>query len=91
MSDVAKLAGVSIGTVSNVLNSPAAVRASTREKVLDAISTLGFVPNSTARSLAVGRGTAFDGVLAVVGPDSERAVRAALTDDPLVSGRYRLV
>jgi LacI family transcriptional regulator len=64
MSDVAKLAGVSIGTVSNVLNSPAAVRASTRDRVLDAISTLGFVPNSTARSLAAGRGTAI-GFIAV--------------------------
>jgi len=64
MSDVAKLAGVSIGTVSNVLNSPAAVRASTRDRVLDAISTLGFVPNSTARNLAAGRGTAI-GFIAV--------------------------
>lgn len=64
MSDVAKLAGVSIGTVSNVLNTPTAVRASTRERVLDAISTLGFVPNSTARSLAAGRGTAI-GFIAV--------------------------
>ncbi len=42
------------------------------------------------RERAVGRGTAFDGVLAVVGPEAEQAVRAALTDDPIVSGRYRL-
>ncbi|MDQ0409411.1 LacI family transcriptional regulator [Clavibacter michiganensis] len=47
-----------------MLNSPTAVRASTRERVLDAISTLGFVPNSTARSLAAGRGTAI-GFIAV--------------------------
>jgi len=44
------LAGVSVMTVSRVLNG-GKVRASTRDKVLSAITELGFVPNSDARSL----------------------------------------
>jgi LacI family transcriptional regulator len=54
MSDVARRAGVAIGTVSNVLNQPHKVTAATRQKVQDAIDELGFVRNQTARSLAAG-------------------------------------
>ena len=50
--DVAKEAGVSITTVSRVLNSPSLVRASTRTRVLDAIDKLGFVPKADARERA---------------------------------------
>jgi hypothetical protein len=42
------------------------------------------------RERAVGAGPAFGSVLAVVGPDAEGAIRAALADDPLVSARFRL-
>lgn len=55
MTDVARLAGVSLGTVSNVLNTPNLVAAGTRERVERAIEELGFVRNRTARSLAMGR------------------------------------
>lgn len=54
--DVATQAGVSVGTVSNVLNRPDIVAASTRSRVLAAISALGFVPNDAARQLRRGRG-----------------------------------
>jgi LacI family transcriptional regulator len=54
--DVATQAGVSVGTVSNVLNRPDIVAASTRSRVLAAISDLGFVPNDAARQLRRGRG-----------------------------------
>ncbi|MFI6762278.1 LacI family DNA-binding transcriptional regulator [Micromonospora sp. NPDC050417] len=54
--DVATRAGVSVGTVSNVLNRPDIVAASTRTRVLAAISELGFVPNDAARQLRRGRG-----------------------------------
>ncbi|GAB2986567.1 LacI family DNA-binding transcriptional regulator [Frigoribacterium salinisoli] len=57
MADVARLAGVSLGTVSNVLNTPSLVKAATRARVEDAIESLGFVPNGSARTLAAGRGT----------------------------------
>jgi DNA-binding LacI/PurR family transcriptional regulator len=53
--DVAALAGVSVGTVSNVLNRPDLVAAATREKVQAAISQLGFVRNESARQLRAGR------------------------------------
>lgn len=53
--DVAKSAGVSIATVSRVLNDSPAVRSATREKVLDAMEELDYVPNLTARRLSLGR------------------------------------
>lgn len=52
--DVARLAGVSPGTVSNALNHPEKVSDSTRERVLAAIAELGFVPNNAARQLRRG-------------------------------------
>lgn len=55
MKDVAALAGVSIGTVSNVLNSPALVADGTRERVEAAIEKLGWVRNESARQLRAGR------------------------------------
>lgn len=53
--DVARLAGVSVGTVSNVLNNPAVVAPPTRDRVLHAIEELGFVRNESARQLRAGR------------------------------------
>lgn len=53
--DVARLAGVSVGTVSNVLNRPEVVAATTREKVGAAVEKLGFVRNESARQLRAGR------------------------------------
>ena len=55
MKDVATLAGVSLGTVSNVVNSPDLVSPATREKVEQAIGKLGWVPNESARQLRAGR------------------------------------
>jgi ribokinase len=53
--EVARLAGVSIGTVSNVLNGTRAVRAATREAVERAVAELGYRPNVIARSLITRR------------------------------------
>ena len=52
IDDVAKLAGVSIKTVSRVVNHEPNVRQSTRDKVNKAISQLNYRPNLSARSLA---------------------------------------
>jgi len=52
--DVAERAGVSIGTVSNVLNRPEKVSAGTAERVLRAIHELGFIRNDAARQLRAG-------------------------------------
>lgn len=54
IKDVAQRAGVSVGTVSNVLNRPDAVSQATRERVQAAIDELGFVRNATARQLRRG-------------------------------------
>jgi LacI family transcriptional regulator len=53
--DVAALAGVSLGTVSNVLNRPERVAPATRDRVMAAIRELGFVRNEAARQLRAGR------------------------------------
>jgi LacI family transcriptional regulator len=55
MKDVAALAGVSLGTVSNVLNSPDIVAEPTRRRVELAIAKLGWIPNEPARQLRAGR------------------------------------
>jgi LacI family transcriptional regulator len=55
MRDVAVLAQVSVGTVSNVLNSPDRVSVATRQRVEQAIEKLGWVPNESARQLRAGR------------------------------------
>ena len=53
--EVASHAGVSLGTVSNVLNHPERVSPATRDKVMHAIQDLGFVRNEAARQLRAGR------------------------------------
>jgi DNA-binding LacI/PurR family transcriptional regulator len=52
--EVAKRAGVSVGTVSNVLNRPDRVAEETRARVLSAIEELSFVRNESARRLRQG-------------------------------------
>jgi len=52
ISDVARAAGVSIKTVSRVLNKERYVRAETRVRVESAMATLSFSPSLAARSLA---------------------------------------
>jgi len=65
MKHVAERAGVSIKTVSNVVNGAEHVTAETRTRVQRAIDDLGFVPNPTARSLRLGR----SGVVALALPE----------------------
>ena len=54
VKDVAARAGVSLGTVSNVLNRPNRVSTSTRARVDQAMAELGFVRNESARQLRAG-------------------------------------
>lgn len=72
--DVADVAGVSMKTVSNVINGYAHVSASTRKRVEEAISRTGYRPNLSARNLARGR----SGVIALVVPRLEMPYFAAL-------------
>ncbi|AOR34971.1 LacI family transcriptional regulator [Streptomyces fodineus] len=55
MADVARSAGVSVATVSHVLNGTRPVLPHTRQAVLDAIDALGYTPNTLARSLVTSR------------------------------------
>jgi DNA-binding LacI/PurR family transcriptional regulator len=55
MKDVAKLAGVSIQTVSAVINGKLGITVETSERVRDAIQQLGYRPYSVARSLRTGQ------------------------------------
>jgi LacI family transcriptional regulator len=65
--DVALRAGVSVGTVSNVMNHPDKVSAATIETVQRVIKELGFVRNDAARQLRAGRSRAVGLVILDVG------------------------
>ena len=51
LADVAKVAGVSLTTVSRVLNNRGYLSEATRERVAEAIAELGYRPNQVARAL----------------------------------------
>lgn len=53
--DVAKKAGVGVGTVSRVINQSPSVSTTTREKVLSAIADLKYTPSPIARRLSLGK------------------------------------
>lgn len=52
INDVAAKAGVSIKTVSRVINNEPSVRPATKKKVMDAVKELNYQPNLAARNLA---------------------------------------
>lgn len=104
IKDVARQAGVSVGTVSNVINRPDLVSEQTRVRVQAAIELLGFVRSESARQLRAGRSRMVAMlVLDMANPffvqlarGAEREARAAglgvmLCDsaqDPVVEGHY---
>jgi len=55
LKDIARRAGVSVATVSNVVNGYRPVSEATRERVRRAIDELGYSPNLSARHLRNGR------------------------------------
>ncbi|WP_428957298.1 LacI family DNA-binding transcriptional regulator [Streptomyces sp. cg35] len=63
IQEVAAAAGVSVATVSNVLNRPERVTAATTERVMAAVAALDYVPHSGASNLRSGRGSAVGLVL----------------------------
>ncbi|MFD0026550.1 LacI family DNA-binding transcriptional regulator [Streptomyces sp. NPDC058382] len=65
LKDVAERAGVSIKTVSNVVRGAPRVSESTRTRVMQAVSELGYRPNPSARRLRTGR----SGLIALAVPD----------------------
>jgi LacI family transcriptional regulator len=65
--DVARVAGVSVSTVSRALNKPDEVTPSTREKIVETARGMGYRPNRSARGLITGK----TGNIALVVPDLE--------------------
>lgn len=74
MNDVARVANVSIATVSHVINGTRFVSAERVERVQLAMQELGYTPDATARSLRVGR----TDTLGLVIPDNSNPFFAAL-------------
>ncbi len=55
IKDVAKEAKVSVATISRVINNDKKVSAKTRERVLDVINKIGYVPNVVGRNLRINK------------------------------------
>ncbi|MFG6446452.1 LacI family DNA-binding transcriptional regulator [Microbacterium sp. P07] len=81
LHDVARLAAVSIKTVSNVVNDYPHVRPATRDRVLQAIDELNYQPNLSARSLRSGR----SGVIGLVLPELSLSYFAELADSVIAN------
>ncbi|HZX07875.1 LacI family DNA-binding transcriptional regulator [Kribbella sp.] len=75
LREVAELAGVSVRTVSNVVNDFPQVAAETRARVQRALDELGYQPNAVARTLRNGR----SGLIALVLPELDVPYFAELT------------
>ncbi|MHB1599012.1 MAG: LacI family DNA-binding transcriptional regulator [Acidimicrobiales bacterium] len=86
--EVAELAAVSIGTVSNVLNNPSIVASATRDRVLAAIESTGFVRSTAAHQLRGGRSRSIGVVILDVSnpffTEMVRGAEHALRDDGYV-------
>ena len=67
INEIAQIAGVSIATVSRVINQSDNVRPKTREKVLKVIDEYNYIPSETARGLSKGNSD----VIGIVCPDLE--------------------
>lgn len=77
--DVAEQAGVSVGTVSHVLNGSTLVREETRTRVLDAIRALNYHPKAAARSLSTQRANTIGMIRTELRPDA-----APTEQDPFI-------
>src|SRR5690606_3476283 len=69
IKDVAKEANVSVGTVSRVINGEKNVSKENVQKVLKAIETLGYVPNTYARGLVSGKTNSISIVVPMIRTD----------------------
>jgi LacI family transcriptional regulator len=88
--DVAQEAGVSYATVSRVVNNKGYIKPETRERVMRAVTRLGYVVNQQARSLASGRSQ----VVGLLVPGLETAYIGEIIrgiDEELVGASYDLM
>ena len=90
MKDIAKIARVSLGTVSHVLNNSANVRSPLRKRVLDAVQAAGYQPSQLARGLRRDKTNVIGMVIPdITNPFFPGVVRGA--EDIAFSNGYRLV
>ncbi len=85
LKDVALAAGVSIKTVSNVINDYQHIRADTKQRVMEAIAELGYSPNLSARSLRSGR----TGVIGLAVPELSLSYFAELAGSIIKAAERR--
>jgi len=77
IEDVARLSGVSRGTVSRVINGSQNVNRETRKRVLEVIEKLGYRPNQNARRTAGGRSSTIGIVIPMIGTEFyERLIKS---------------
>ncbi|MBP1999374.1 DNA-binding LacI/PurR family transcriptional regulator [Paenibacillus shirakamiensis] len=84
--DVAKKSGLSVVTVSRVLNNASTVREKNREKVLKAMKDLNYQPNAAARSLARGKTGIIGLTLSTLHDSFFDAVVKEISDDLAAQG-----
>lgn len=89
ITDVAKESGVSISTVSHVINHTRSVSAETARRVQDAIKKLGYTPNITAQNFKKGR----KGLVGVILPDLSAPYSATILDqlENVLSPSYQII
>lgn len=90
VKDVAALAHVSIGTVSNVLNRPEVVAPDTVERVMLAIEKLSYVRNEAARQLRVGHSRAL-GLVTLNGSNPFFTEVTAAAEDAAADAGYSVI
>jgi LacI family transcriptional regulator, galactose operon repressor len=90
MKDIARIAGVSLGTVSHVLNDTARVREPIRKRVLEAVQAAGYQPSQLARGLRRVKTNVIGMIIPdITNPFFPAVVRGA--EDLAFSNGYRLI
>jgi LacI family transcriptional regulator len=90
MKEIARLAGVSLGTVSHVLNDTVRVREPLRKRVLEAVQQVGYQPSQLARALRRDR----TNIIAMIIPDITNPFFPAVVrgaEDQAFSNGFRLI
>ena len=90
MKEIARMAGVSLGTVSHVLNDSAGVREPIRQRVLEAVQAAGYQPSQLARGLRRVKTNMIGMIIPdITNPFFPAVVRGA--EDVAFSNGYRLI
>jgi DNA-binding LacI/PurR family transcriptional regulator len=90
MKEIARMARVSLGTVSHVLNNSAKVREPMRKRVLDAVKACSYQPNQVARGLRLDKTNMIGMIIPdITNPFFPAVVRGA--EDVAFSNGYRLI